>query len=418
MNPAGVRIDDLARPRLDAAQRAAIEAAEARPVTLTVESVLETARLRSGLDDFGPMEFTARLAVWLEAVDEDPGHRAIARAGVFEDCVRYATNRARLERLWREHPEIDEVRVRAPIVIAGLPRSGTTHLVNLIAADRRLRSLPYWESREPVPDHREPDGSPDPRLVRCREASAGLDAMLPLLRAMHHMTPEHVHEEIELEAIDFSSYILEWNARVPRWRDHYLAADETPHYAYMRRVLATLQWLGGPDRWVLKSPQHMEQLPVLCATFPDATYVLPHRDPTDVIASTATMMAYGDRLRRRRVDPVETGAYWCDRIGRILDACVRDRDVLPAAQTVDLPFDEFVGDELGAVERIYRTADLEMDDDARRRLVAYRDDNPRGKKGRIAYDLEADFGLRAEALRERFTEYRRRFGLAEEGTDG
>jgi hypothetical protein len=301
--PDDVRIDDLAQPVLTPLQEAAIEITGKMPVTFRTEAVLEQAAERSGLSDFGADDFRERIDVWMQALEEDAELGSVGRFGAFRDCVRYASNRLRLEDLLKRHPEILEVEIVRPIVIGGLPRSGTTHLLNLIAADRRLRSLPYWESLEPfpAPDETPGPGDDDPRLVRCRE---------------------HVHEEIEVMALDFASYELEWIATVPRWRDHYLSHDQTPHYAYLKKALQALQWLRGPDRWILKSPQHMEQLGPLCSVFPDATIVLTHRDPVSVIASAVTMLAYGDRVRRTRVDPPAVAQYWIDRVERLLLACV------------------------------------------------------------------------------------------------
>ncbi|MCZ6462802.1 MAG: sulfotransferase, partial [Proteobacteria bacterium] len=381
------------------------------------EAVLEEARKRTGLSDFGADDFRERLRVWLASVEEDRELGPVGRVGVYRDLVRYASNRLRFEDLLGRHPEIHEVRIERPIVIGGLPRSGTTHLLNLISADDRLRSLPYWESLEPIPDPAEtagPDGV-DPRLARCRESYAQQDALMPLLKNMHDMAPEHVHEEIELQGLDFSSYELEWIATVPRWRDYYLEHDQTPHYAYQKRVLQALQWLRGPDRWVLKSPQHMEQLVPLLQTFPDATVVLTHRDPVSVIASTITMLAYGDRVRRLRVDPPAVAAYWIDRIERLLRTCVRDREKLSADRSLDVYFHEFMADDVATVERIYALADLPMTTEARARLERYMAENPRGKHGRIRYDLKADFGVDPDELRERFRFYTDRFPVEIEG---
>ena len=156
-----------------------------------------------------------------------------------------------------------------------------------MAADPALRSLPYWESLEPVlPDAERPAaGEPDPRLARTEMALGLVNALMPLFERMHEMTVEHVHEEIQLLAIDFSSMLFETTAPMPSWRDYYLAHDQTPHYAYLKRVLQVLTWLRGGDRWVLKSPQHIEQFGPLLATFPDATFVVTHRDPIAVTAS-------------------------------------------------------------------------------------------------------------------------------------
>jgi hypothetical protein len=409
--PDDIRIGDLAEPVLTPEQRAAIEDASRVPVKLEVAAVLEAAAQRTGLSDFGADDFRERLALWLASAEGDADLGPLGRLSVVNDCVRYAANRLRFEDLLRRHPEIRDVEIRRPIVIAGLPRSGTTHLLNLIAADERLRSLPYWESLEPIPDPSEtPEpGGEDPRLARCRASYAMQDVLVPLLRNMHDMAPEHVHEEIELQGLDFSSYELEWIATVPRWRDYYLSRDQTPHYAYLKSVLGALQWLRGPDRWVLKSPQHMEQLLPLHRTFPDATIVLTHRDPVSVIASAITMLSYGDRIRRKRVDPRAVAAYWIDRIERLLRACARDRDRIPASQSLDVAFHEFMADDVGTVERIYALAGLEMTPAARAALERFMAENPRGKHGRILYDLKADFGVEPEALRKRFDFYFERF---------
>ena len=112
----------------------------------------------------------------------------------------------------RRRPEILDIELPAPIIVIGLPRSGTTHLVNLIAADTRLRSLPYWESLEPCPlpgDGPGRDGV-DPRFTRCQRDYEAQMRMVPLLRAMHHQYPTAIEEEIELQDLDFASYTLEW----------------------------------------------------------------------------------------------------------------------------------------------------------------------------------------------------------------
>jgi hypothetical protein len=411
-----IRIADLADPVLTPIQKAAIDITSKMQVVFSEDAVLAEATRRTGLTDFGAEDFRTRLGVWLQALNEDEGLGSVGRVGAFRDCVRYASNRLRLEDLLKRHPQILDVQIERPIIIGGLPRSGTTHLLNLIAADTRLRSLPYWESLEPFPDPDEasgPDGV-DPRLTRCHEAYAQQDAFMPLLKNMHDMAPEHVHEEIEVMALDFASYELEWIATVPRWRDHYLTHDQTPHYRYLKKALQALQWLRGPDRWILKSPQHMEQLGPLRSVFPDATVVLTHRDPVSVITSAITMLTYGDRARRKRVDPAGVAAYWIERIETLLRACVRDRHLLSDAQSFDCLFQRFMADDLGMVEKIYARAGLRMTTQARAELQAYLDANPRGKHGRVVYDLKADFGVDPSELRERFAFYFERFDVEAE----
>jgi hypothetical protein len=413
-----IRIDDLREPALTAAQRAALAFGERNPVSLTLDSVLDAAVQRTGLDDFGPDDFRERLALWLSEMDEDPERTALGRASLWNDCVRCAANRLRIRALLLEHPEIQRVATPRPIIVVGLPRSGTTHLVNLIAADARLRSLPLWESQEPVPDPREPSGPDgvDPRYARSARGWEMMRANVPLLAAMHPMNPDHIHEELELMLPDFSSYNQEWVARAPKWRDYYLGRDQTPHYAYLKTVLQILSWRQPRERWVLKSPQHLEQLGPLLATFPDATIVVTHRDPVSVVQSAATMLAYGARINYRTPEPEWYLAYWTDRIRRLLEASVRDRALLPAGRTIDVLFHEFMADDLATVERIYQVAGLPMTDAARAQIAGYSRSHPRGVEGQVVYDLRRDFGVEPAAVREPFGFYFERFPVKLEVT--
>jgi len=200
---------------------------------------------------------------------------------------------------------------------------------------------------------------------------------------------------------------------MPAWRDYYLAHDQTPHYGYLRKVLQALQWLRGGKRWVLKSPQHIEQFPALHATFPDATFVVTHRDPVAVTTSVVTMLTYVARLSLEPVDPTRIGGYWADRIQRMLRSCVDDRDALPADQTIDVRFDEFMTDDVATVQRIYDLAGQPFTDDVKAAMDGFMADHPRGRHGGVIYDL-AEFGLDANERRAALAFYRERFAVADE----
>ena len=402
-----IRIDDLREPRLSPAQQAVIDATAGLQVELSVDEVLAAARERTGLADFGPQDFLERLGLLVDEWGSDAAMRPLQRLNLRNYLVRYAANRLLLQDLWTRHPEILETQIRQPIIVAGLPRSGTTHLVNLLAADRRFHSLPLWESYEPVALPGEPalpDGT-DPRYGRCAEAWAGMQATLPLLAAMHPMNPDHIHEELELMGPDFASYNFEWLSPSPRWRDHYYAHDQAPHYEYMKNVLRTLTHFRGPGRWVLKCPQHMEQLPVLKKVFPDASVVITHRDPIAVIQSSVTMIAYGARMRLSHIDTEGLMQYWSDRIEHMLRACVRDRAAWSPAQSLDVFFHEFMADEIGTVERIHALAGSGLPAQARADIEGFLAGHPRGKEGRVVYDMKTDFGIEPAQLRQRFAFY-------------
>lgn len=412
----GIRITDLARPRLTAAARELLAAVTEDMVVLEPEAILDLARRQTGLDDFGAEDFKPRLALACACYLEDEGLSTMGRLTAFSVLLRSAVQRLRFEALWRTHPDVAAVRLERPIIIAGLPRTGTTHLLNLIAADTRLRSLRYWEAVEPFPDPTEKvaPGAEDPRIQRCRDEFALRDTIMPYFKNMHEMLPDHIHEEAELMMLDFSSQFVETLGLLPRWRDDYLQRDQTPHYRYMKRVMQALQWRRGPERWIMKSPQHIEQLPALRDTFPDATYVITHRDPVSVTTSLLTLMAYTGRIGRDPVRPREIADYWVDRFERMLMACVRDIDCLPPEQTIHVRFDDFMADNLGTVDKIYALANQPLTPDVRQGMETYIDTNPRGKHGQVRYDLQGDFGITPTELYRRFKTYMDRFEVAQE----
>ena len=252
----------------------------------------------------------------------------VSRMVLRDMAVRHASNRLLAQDYRKQHPDYAQEKIERPIIVVGLPRSGTTHLLNLLASDSRLRSLPLWEVSEPLPNPNEPpreDGR-DPRWVRCDEQWKMAQASSPLTTAMHPMEPDHFHEDLELMCPDFASYNYEWMSRVPGWRDAYYAEDQTPHYRYQKEMLQIMQHAAGdtrPRRWVNKCPQHLEQLRVLKEVYPDATVVITYRDPVDAIQSAATMMGYGERMRYPQIDTKGLVDYWSDRVDHLLRACVR-----------------------------------------------------------------------------------------------
>jgi hypothetical protein len=412
--PAPVRIDDLADPRFPPgyAEIRDAMAAMAPDCALEPEPLLEAAAGATGLRDFGDDRFREALDVLTGSFRTEAGLSPSGTVATHTQLVQLLVNRLRLVDLLGRHPEIHDVLVPAPIVVAGLPRTGTTHLHNLLAADPALRELPYWEAVEPFPA---PGDTRQDRMARTAAALDVLNSTLPYFRRMHEMTVDHAHEEIHLLAVDLSTMFFETLALLPSYRDWYRATDQTPAYRTLRTCLQALTWLdeqrGEPGRrWVLKSPQHLEQFGPLTAVFPDATVVVTHRDPVAVVASMVTMLTYTARLHVDRPDPAAYGAYWAARLGDMLDACARDRHLLPADRSVDVRFDDLMADELGTVERIYGLASQPFDPAARAAATGYLAGHQRDRHGKVVYDL-ADFGLDAGELRVALGPYRERFGV-------
>lgn len=146
-----------------------------------------------------------------------------------------------------------------------------------------------------------------------------MNILMPHFALMHEMTTEHAHEEIQLLANDFSTMLMDTLADVPRWSDFYWSRDQTPSYEYLAIQLKALQFLRGGRRWVLKSPQHLGQLPVLDKVFPGVVVAFTHRDPVPVALSMIAMIAYSERMHRDTVDVSRIANRWVDRLGQLLE---------------------------------------------------------------------------------------------------
>ena len=407
MKPAPVRIEDFANPVYPESARPMREALAGYGAILELspDALLTTATERTGLTDFGDDAFRARLGLLCTALRTEAGLSDTGVAVVFEQLAGNLVNRLRLEALIAAHPEVESVPIERPIVICGLPRSGTTHLHNLVAADPSIRSLPYWESLEPFPA---PGEDEQASRDRCAVGLQMVDESMPYFKRMHEMTVDHAHEEIQLLANDISGMLFETTYHIPSFAAEYKATDQRPSYAYLKRSLQAMQWLRGGTRWVLKSPQHLEQFPALYDTFPDATFVVTHRDPLEVTRSMTTMVAYGSRMACEHPDPQAIGRYWLGRAADLLNGCLRDRDVLPAGQSIDIRFGDFMADEEGTLRSVYDLAGQPYDDAVRSAMTSFIAEHPRGRHGEVIYDL-ADLGLDADEVAASLRGYRDRF---------
>jgi hypothetical protein len=405
-----VHLDDLAEPRFspEAEQIRDMMDALAADCALDADALHARAIADTGLDDFGPDDYRERLDVYLAALHDIDSMHGPGIVNFFGQLSQWLKNRLLLTDLVTRHPEIHDIELLPPVVIAGLPRTGTTHLHNLLAAAPAFRTLPYWESFEPFPLPAEVGVEPDPRAARMDVAVTVMNIVMPHFALMHEMTTEHVHEEIQLLANDVSSMFMETLAHVPRWREYYLAHDQTSTYDYLATQLKALQFLRGGRRWLLKSPQHLEQLPVLERVFPGVAVVCTHRDPVPVALSMVAMLTYSARMHRSPVPVEQIAAEWIDRLELMLAALARDRDVIAPERSIDVTFDDFMADELGVAEQVFGLVGEPVTDDARTAMADYLAGHQRGRLGRVVTSCEM-FGLNEGDLHARFAPYVSRF---------
>jgi hypothetical protein len=403
----------FAYPEFSAAARRIIAAreAEASQASLDPEHLMALARRDTGLDDFGDAPLAEPLAVLTRSLEEELDFHALGKSFLERQLRALLATRLRLVDLWKRHPEILEQPTPRPLIIIGLPRSGTTILHRLLARDPMLRSAPFWELSMPLPpgDPGAPPAEPDPRIAMVQAGLDTLTTMAPDLSQMHEIQVDEPDEDISLLVYGFSTMMFEWSYMVPDYSRYYRATDQTEGYRMFKRVLQTMQWLRGGRRWVLKAPQHLEQLGPLLTVFPDATLIQTHRDPVVAIVSLASLTTYGVRRYFDHPDPHAIGGNIANIVERLLRAGTAGRTE-GDGRFVDIPFADLVADPIGCVRRIYAASGDVLSEDAEARMRLWIADNRQEKHGRHDYAAE-DFGLDVGQLRRRLAFYQDRFAV-------
>lgn len=378
---------------------------------MRAEAWMKAARRRTGLHDFGGESFVEPLSLLLESIEDEARLHPVGRFITRERLVGVLCNRLRAQKAFVEHPEIEREGVDDPVVIIGLQRTGTTMLQRLLAADPRMRSLASWEALSPAPlkAHR----GEDPRIGSARTAQRALAYMAPDFFAVHPVQAEAPEEDVLLLDASFLSTVAEATLHVPRFAAWLEQQDQTPAYAYMRRLLQLLQWQRRGERWVLKTPHHLEWLDTLLQVFPRAKLIQTHRDPSRTIASFCSMLAHGRGVFSDHVDPHELAQHWVRKIERMLSRAMASRKRMDDDRVIDVAYADLIADPMAQLERIYDHIGWELSDDTRAVIEKTHAENPANRFGVHRYSLD-DFGLSRSELKQTFAEYCERHAVVEE----
>jgi hypothetical protein len=384
------------------------------PSRFDADELIAAARKKTGLQRFDDESFRLPLGRLLESIEHEAELTPLGRMITRSRILGVLCNRLRAQRLFERHPEILDEEIRAPIFIAGLQRTGTTMLHRLLAADPGLRSLASWEALNPAP-LKQPLWRPrDPRIDTAVLAERGLQYLAPDFFAIHPVEALAPEEEVILLDYSFLSTVAEATLHVPSFAAWLEQQDQTPAYAYLKKLLQLLSWQQRRERWILKTPHHLEWLDTLLAVFPDAKIIQTHRDPVKTLASFCSMIAHGRGVFSDAVDAAEVGAHWAKKTQRMVNRALATRERVGDGSFIDVSYYDLIVDALTQVRRIYQFVDRPLSDALVAQIAAAHRDNPQNKHGKHSYRL-SDFGLSREAVEPGFAAYRARFHIAVEG---
>lgn len=382
---------------------------------LEPESLLARARRASGLADFGEASFRPGLERLSRSLQEDAQLSAFGRFFARRQIHELLVHRLQLAEHRRRHPELAQERIERPIFVLGLPRTGTTLLHGLLAADPAHRAPLSWELDAPCPPPEEAGVERDPRIAAAEKRFSQVRRLAPGFQTVHPVGALLPQECIVITACEFMSLRFEMCFDVSGYQSWLLEQDLRPTYRFHRRFLQHLQSRLRRDRWVLKSPGHLGPIEALLDVYPDALLIQTHRDPLRVIPSVASLELHMRRVASDRVDLHALGRQQRCVWKRLLEQGMAARERLPerAAQFVDLQFRDLMADPIGCVRQIYERFGLVLSAEAETGMRAYLAQHPRDEHGVHRYSLE-QFGLDARELRRDFEGYCERFGVESE----
>lgn len=384
-------------------------------VSLDPELLLEKSRRLTGLHDFGDSSFVIPLEILLDSFENDAKLNVIGRVTVRREMMRLLCNRLCMQRDRQAYPAIAEERIRQPIFITGLPRSGTTFLHALLARDPGCRAPQVWEVMHPSPPPESATYRSDPRIALTRKELAWIDVLMPDFGKCHYIDAQLPQECIAMTDHSFLSYLFESMYYVTTYRGWHDRQDKRPAYLYHRKFLQQLQWRCPGTHWVLKAPSHLITLHTLLEVYPDAQIVMTHRDPLKVLPSCAS---FAEVLRAPFTGPIDRRELGMEVSRRWADSA-RDAVRLRSAQKGvhgrfhDVHYPDLVRDPMEVVRGIYRCFDRDLTHEAQEAMKLYILEQPKGKGGEHVYSLEK-YGLDRGVEGENFREYCNYFGVGPE----
>jgi len=375
----------------------------------SAEQLLAEASEAANRSDFGPGDFRTGLDELLASLERDGDLAPSGAEKVVGDFRRRLGNRLEVEAWYEDHPEIGALPVHGPIDINGLPRTGTTALANMLSLDPQFRCLRGWEQASPCPPPVAGQEANDPRRRKAEEENAQLP---PELKAMHLYDVDATMEDTELLGMAFhgQQFTLPVYSYHAWWRE----ADATSAYEYHRRVVKLLESERSPNHWLFKAPHHNFHLEAIANAYPDAKFVMTHRDPVKSVPSWASIVSTILPLPEGERDLHRLGHEVSNHLRVGVEQAIDARARLGEDRFVDVHHRDLIADPMREIRRVYEFVGCELTPSAADAIEAWQVENRAGAHGTHRYTPE-QFGLRADQLRSEYDFYVNHFDIALEG---
>jgi Sulfotransferase family len=354
-------------------------------VPLDEASLIDSAKHATGLSDFGASDWYEPFSVLVKSMDQDAELNLLGRIRTRSEILQLLQARLQIEEAYKQNPEIENEEIREPVFIIGQGRSGTSFLVNLLAANPDNGALMQWEAMFPCPPPQRDSYHNDPRIEKAHKLIDQWNRVTPTLASMHDFSGYVPMEDCQIIALNFTA---------PSWFGSLGQASSYEAYmqtvsddvvlSYHKRVLKLLQWKNPRKHWLLKDPIHLDRLETLSKIYPDARFIWPHRDPVRALASVVNLIGTVQWGRSDRpfkggsFEYVTDASFAAGRLDKAIEAL--EAGILPEHQIAHIQYRDLVEDPMNAVQRMYRDLNLELSDEGRQAMEKYLIDHPRDSR--------------------------------------
>ena len=376
---------------------------------INANEILDQAKSETGLSDLGEPLFFEGLNRLVDSINNEASLNEI---GIQAQPIRIQgllSNRLRFEEDLKKFPEILDQEIIAPIVIVGLPRTGSTMTHRLLASDPNHTAMLWWEGRYPALLPGEKRGDIEARMELGKAEVDAVVAASPEALDIHPWDYKGADEEILLLEHNFLSTVPESFMALPSYSEWIEEQDHTLAYEDLKKFIQYLQWQNPgreKKRWVLKSPHHLGFIDKMISVFPDAKIIQTHRDPIKTVPSFCSMCANLFEPLTTNFDKVFIGKHWSNKLTRALNHCMNISEQHPD-NFLDLEFLNMIKDPIDEMKKIYEFIGESFGEKTEVAMEAWREEN-KHEMGAHKYSLE-EYDLTESQINDNFAKYQQKY---------